>query len=383
MRVYVGPATIDSGGSENGAVRVDTGTMVVWRNIRISRYVQQPAGAPAAVILDPLRTGAADREADAVNTVDDYLKNAEVVNQAGVNVGIANADFVETVKGDDKNVGQLGGGFDRLIAQFARGFCELTVDQNAQLPETLTQEEWQNARQRAIKDGKKGMRDYGMRMDLNKLFHMDTAGITVNNAVTHLPMREPGEYNALFRAGSRKRFGVGQNTRVNVGDLFLCYIAPGFLRALTKNGYLPGLTVVQGAFGCGWQLLWNSPGAPVTPWSYIDAYTGLATAYRGAYVWSGAATYPKKIRRTGESDPAWPDAWQSYDYTSNTIHELGHCLYRRHADGEASAGGMVPAQHDPLADCICVMSYKSCEGQFCAKCLLALRGWDITSLNET
>ena len=36
-------------------------------------------------------------------------------------------------------------------------------------------------------------------------------------------------------------------------------------------------------------------------------------------------------------------------------------------------------RHDPAANnlSVCVMSYQNCEGHYCAKCLFALRGWNL------
>ena len=72
--------------------------------------------------------------------------------------------------------------------------------------------------------------------------------------------------------------------------------------------------------------------------------------------------------------------------TSNSAHELGHVQYRLHGPGadigRSPGGGASAANHDaiPNNESICVMSYKTCEGQFCAKCLFAFRGWDQSSI---
>src|SRR5205823_2524848 len=54
IRAYLGPDTFKGPGSDGtgmSAVSVETGTLVLWRNMRISRYVQQPVNNPSAALL--------------------------------------------------------------------------------------------------------------------------------------------------------------------------------------------------------------------------------------------------------------------------------------------------------------------------------------------
>lgn len=363
LRAYVGPKTLTSDGTGMGGVRVDTGTLVVWRNIRISRYARQAAGNPEPSQLLAQASAAPYNVADANN----YLRRAGVVNAAGANLGLPTADFSGT--GNASNV------FDGVIKQFARACCEVEIDRAAQLPEALSQADWQAARQQALADANAAMPGMGINYDLTNLLCMEAGSpVNVNNAVCNLPMRTPEAYNARLPAGSPQRMtipaggGASQADINNVDSLFWNVFVPGFLRALSGNGALPGITVLQGAFGSTWQIL---PGL-------LDGNSGIAIEYRGAFVWMGNNAYPTAIV------VPQPGFRLTYNFSCNTAHELGHTIYRRHAPGNdpgrGAGGGNSAAVHDPLADCICVMSYKTCEGQFCAKCLFAFRGWDISGM---
>jgi len=189
-------------------------------------------------------------------------------------------------------------------------------------------------------------------------------------SVSHLPVRSPQDYNARFgdlRVPHRiplDRGGLPVNLW-RMDALLLDYALPEFLRVVSREGRLPGLTLIQGANGHTWQALYRQV-----------SHSGLAKHFRGCFVWRGRDAYPESLS---------PDQFHlSYDFTSNACHELGHCLYRDHAPGhnpgQGEAGGATPADHDPPETARCVMSYQNSTGQFCSKCLFALRGWDIRGI---
>jgi hypothetical protein len=76
----------------------------------------------------------------------------------------------------------------------------------------------------------------------------------------------------------------------------------------------------------------------------------------------------------------WP-----YSLSANGAHELGHCLCRDHqapipgrdvnSHQVQTANGATPA----VTDDVCIMGYKACYGEFCGRCVLALRGWKTKS----
>jgi len=370
FRAYVGPDTLANDGSDERAVRVDTGTLVVWRSIRISRYVQMPyAGTPHTDLVTQfqVKTGIPAGPDNA----DEYLERAHV---AEFNFGtgsytrhpLPEADLDETMPVSTFAAGQP---FDRIVAQFARAFCEVVLDGRL---ETLTDAEWNQARQQALRDATEGANDRSLNLDLERLLFLEaTSPLTVANSVTHLPMRTDTAYNAGLPLNQQiDPHEDAAATEDEVERLWWDYMLSGFIRALTHDGFMPGLTVVQAAYGSSWQLC----GTP----RMIGDSSGYAVQYAGAFVWAGQAFYPTP-------PPRISDAVGCYDYTSNVCHELGHCLYREHAPGDpppgsSAAGGIKTALHDTLTDCICVMSYARCEGQFCAKCLYALRGWDMREI---
>ncbi len=145
---------------------------------------------------------------------------------------------------------------------------------------------------------------------------------------------------------------------------------------MTSTPISPGFTIVQGGFGCTWQLTGD-----------LGNSSGWSLEYRGGTVWAGNDWYPTAVN-VPPPGPRVNPPWGGYNFTCNTIHELGHVMYRLHAKGNdpqrSEGGGATTSGHDsivtPLNGSVCVMSYKTCEGQFCAKCLFAFRGWDITKI---
>ena len=69
-------------------------------------------------------------------------------------------------------------------------------------------------------------------------------------------------------------------------------------------------------------------------------------------------------------DPARLD---DFGYSALMAHEWGHCLFHSHAPPRPEPGAT--AIHDPKENGYCVMTYLPNEGDFCAKCVFALRGW--------
>jgi hypothetical protein len=100
------------------------------------------------------------------------------------------------------------------------------------------------------------------------------------------------------------------------------------------------------------------------PRDWIPATTsGTATRYRGAFLYFGEEFY----------------ADYHYDASSNTLHELGHVLYMKHHWLDSSNDpGHDAVDHD-YGD-MCVMSYRNCDGDYCGRCLLHLRGWNINAI---
>jgi hypothetical protein len=382
LRAFLGPPTLNGPGSDGqgaSAVRVDTGTLVNWRSLRISRYVRQPANAVDATLLDDARANAVALNIGnivlpAVATATDYLRRVFAADGTGalqgVN-GLREADFSFVVPAP--------GGFDPLPVQWARSFVEVEIDRaaNGGAAEALDNAEWERARQQAVRDGQGAMGALGLNLDLDRLFYMGAhkpAGLTVNNAVVHLPMRSIQNYNDPAVAPAlpaARRISAGGNTVARIQDLIGNYMIPGFIRTLSFNGYTPGLTIVQAAYGCTWTMFSNDAQG-----NYSNS-SGESFDYHAGALWGGAAAYPTAPLVPAPVPVRLP--WANYGFTSNVCHEVGHTLFCLHANPPEAFNAI---RHDPAANnlSVCVMSYQNCEGQFCAKCLFALRGWDLSLL---
>lgn len=383
IRVYLGPPTIPSNGADATAVRVDTGTFVVWRQMRISRYVQMPNNAPAAELV---RAGAqwpynlTDMSAPPVRSNSEMYRAAAFVIRipptpaappggpapappAIQNVGMADASLDRT---GNSHTG--GTAFDGIRQQFAKAFCEITPDKPGNFPEPMTQTDWADAMDACITAATPRRASLGLaNLDLRVLLYREAGSpINVNNAMCLIPMRTVEDYNTNRGAGApalplRASIGGGptNNLATRIDNLFSLILLPAFQFSLSRRGLIPGIVMTQGPGGSTWQMFGNPPGGVG-----ISNFSGISTHFRGALVWWGNRFYASAIGTGG-----------FYDLTSNWIHELGHALYRDHAPG-GGTGGAVAAEHDPVAHTFCVMSYQRCEGQFCGRCLLAFRGWN-------
>jgi hypothetical protein len=356
IKAYIGPDTLKGPGSDGtgmNAVSVETGTLVLWRNLRMSRYVRQPVNNPAAVLLADVNNGIYN-----IGTNNVYLQKVFVVDSTGTNKGLSTSNF-------DMKVGTAGN-YDSIPVQFARAFLETELDPGFTVPEVMTQADCAAARQQAFDDATQGMGTLGLNLNLTQLMHME-GGSTVNmaNAVTHLPMRTRQAYNALVPAA--QQVGTGGNSVARISRLFWQYAWPGFMRYFTGNGYRPGFTVIQAAYGATWQV-----------WNGIGNNSGVSLEYRGVFLWGGDDFYPTAVT----VPPAVRPPWGAYGFTSNVAHEIGHGIYRLHGPGQdpdnGAGGGANVNRHDSMTGnkSLCVMSYQTNEGQFCGRCLLAMRGWD-------
>ena len=381
FRAFLGPPTVNGAGSDGKgatAVKVDTGTFVIWRHLRISRFVQQAVNNVSATLLaDAQAAGGLTTNVQLQNrynllsTANGYLqfRAVSVIDSTGTNLGLSAPDFSTAVSGGPP-------AFESLPVQWARAFVEVEIDRAASvnLPETMTQADWDAARRQALADGLSGMGTIGINIDLRRLLFLEPGApaIAVDQAVCNIPTRTPETYNQGVAAA--KRIGTGGNTVDHIEDLLENYALAGFLRFFTSNGYCPGLGVVYGAMGAGLQVYRRKD------------FSGLALEYRGAFLWYGAATYV--------TDMASPFAASHngnfpYSFTCNVCHELGHVVFRAHAPGhdpgEDDAGGAKAANHDKNTPTdnnlsVCIMSYQTCEGEYCGKCLLSFRGWNMAQI---
>lgn len=365
------------------ATLVETGTFITWRNIRFSRLARFNLPAPTALNAHML-------EHASVNGQNKYKK---------IPVGARWMwDFIAVKYGESAGMGlhnirvegtlsdgKVGSPWDPIHAHFARAFCELDCDPNFNRP--VTQQEWTDGVDMGLKDGKLlGIGRFNLALDIDKLFYKDAtaAGWGIDHTTGFLfPAMTPLEYDNAM-GGVAYLTGAGnQANRRNLGSWISDWLYYGFIRSIAKQGYLPGFTIVHTVHVTN---IGNESG------DFNLNFSGLATHYNAAYNIFGGDNY----KYPGGSWAGWPEkigakSWFGYGYDSNVLHEIGHVLYKEHdagLHGGSPAGGPQPNYHDNagyIPDVnvdepphgTCVMSYRNCEGQFCAKCNMGLRGWNV------
>ena len=391
LRVWVhDPEMVSEDARKKGegmeAARVETGTLVVWRNVRWSRLATLKLPAPGdlnahmvAKAKIPPDTDPASGASRAQRWMWTYLAIAEGKT---VGRGLAKIEIDGPVSD-----GKKGAAFNPIHVNFARGFCELDCD--PKFFRDITEQEWRDARDLAVEDGKRvGARELDLMVDVDLLFFRDAgaAAFKIDHKTGFLfPARRPRDYDTdnasgtvLFASNAGELDAVNK-TRDKVGSLITSYMYPGFFRSISKNGYLPGFTIVHALFSTN--LMSDNAGGG----ELVSGASGMAQHYNGAYNFFGCeGQWPEKV-----GDPVW----FGYGYTCNVLHEIGHVLYKEHdagLHGGKPAGGPMPQYHDNAGYVTeatakttepphgtCLMSYRACEGEFCAKCCAGLRGWNV------
>ncbi|HOE96379.1 MAG TPA: hypothetical protein PK847_07305 [Candidatus Sumerlaeota bacterium] len=350
LRVYVGPPTLDSNGADDQAVAITTGTMVVWRTIRLSRYIfrKDPAMANFPAAIEAAYAGPPYN----LNKETIYLR-CGLIKQDLTYVGMKQADMTPTGLRDNGPVG--AGNWEGPARQYAKAWCEFIIDPNVAIPEEPDAATQRAAFDAGVAYAKNFQGAMGVNWDLDKLFFFDArTPFTIN-------IREPAEYDALPGVTPAQKIGpippaAGNDPRDTM-SMVLNEFLNGMLSYYSKKGSLPGLTFIQYPMGCIWDV---TSGALRGPTNGPHMTSGVSLHFRGAYLWYGERIY--------SNQPSFP-----YNVSSNTCHELGHSLYAVHQP--SPFGGGIAARHD-AADW-CVMSYNFCEGQYCGKTLALLQGLDI------
>lgn len=329
FRAHRGTLRLKDDGTEDDAVRVDTGTLVTWRNVRISRYLRKDVSTPFwPDFMEDLKSSGFSDELD-------YLTESGAADDHRSLVGLPTLDFTG------------------LARSFACAFCEVETDGDLSVPEPIPGEEYVAAHARARTEAIRGMNEIGRTWDIDTILYPAPVSGT-----SHLPellsLREPGRYNAKLLGGDPKRIrmdgSVATPREARALDSLTMYLYAGIVRTLSREGALPGLTILQSSNACTWQTL-----------KIVDDFGGLAFEHRAYFVVKGN------------------DSWTRSDaFAHVNAHEAGHCLFLEHApDPLNSAAGIVANKHDPLthADHYCTMSYIGGEPGFCSECLRVLRGW--------
>jgi len=387
FRAFLGPDTFNGAGSDGTglqAVRADTGTLVIWRNLRMSRFLRQTMTGWAA-LKDKMvnqHHGRVDNAALGANDKRDWSKRFGVTSAANAWVGLPDLDFDTISDGKWKTTTHTGSDEDGIRIALAKAFCEFETDPGFVANEAMTQAEWDAAVLCGIADAKDvylPSDQFAGHFDVDTLYYREVANADINNVNCGFifPARNAFAYAAANGLGHALLTGPDGDLWKSqvIRSIFFSYLYPGFLRHITHNGVLPGVTIVQGP------ALTNLESET----GYEMGLLGIGTAFNGAFVVSGQAAYATKIGNL-------PDI--GYGYTACVVHEMGHCIFKVHAPGHGgSAGGTRENRHDSNGNLTVAGNNANGEpkgepkhGTFCSRCLMQLRGWNIlgnTILNDT
>lgn len=321
LRVFLDPANGKaSDGTEPFAVKQETGTFVVWRILRFSKYLrwEYPAG-----------TTAAERQ---------------------------------SCRGDLGDFDISG-----IIAdEYRKAWLDVTVEPDASAPQAITHAQWQAAMQFAKARVNAGGTQ---RYDLNALLPDGVA----NPSPGLMNFIAPAAYDAAPKAppppGGWLQATTDPNFWGNMATIFHA-VKDEIIHFFSKNA-ISGVTVIQSPLMASYAVTAPAgvPARPLTPWRN----SGWGTSRRGCYVVLGNLAYV--------GDPAAVPpvaATMPYDHHRNSLHEIGHVLYGVHqytdvAQVNVTTGGTLD-EHD-YHD-LCVMGYMICSGGFCGRCVLNQAGWN-------
>ncbi len=308
----VGPQASD--GTEDFAVKEETGTFAVWRILRVSKYLRW-----------------------------DYPATATAVQQTRCGGALGAFDFA----GD-------------ITTEFKRAWFDVTLERDAATRHDITQAEWLSAIQWAKSRARPST---SRRYDLATLLPESGSGGLNNDNPGVLNFLTQAQYDAAPKStpaplGGWPSTPANANTYWNdMGEIFHA-LKDEFVHFFSKNA-VSGVVVLQAPTVSSHRPDAH-PGMPGTPFTN----SGWGTAYRACWVIFGQNVY------TGPNFP--------YDHTRNCLHEVGHVLfgvhqYTRTTQVNVSTGSPFDAHdyHD-----LCIMGYMRCDGGFCGRCVLNRAGWD-------
>jgi hypothetical protein len=313
LRAYIGPPTLPSDGTEATAAMCETGTMVVWRRIRIAKYLQWPYPAGWVAPPAPPATGP--------TTLVGGMQ-ARIINMQ--NITLAN-----------------------VAAEYRKAYCEMIIESTAAV-HVLTTAEWTAAR------------NYAVSKITAPGIEMSVMLPATNSTPFMFPLASFAQYNA--GVAGHPPFIPYTNIAVYWTQVrsLLSQLIDGFVDHFSGNA-LP-FVVMQAPFGDALTYSGTVPG--MYNGGYLST-SGQATSSRGCHLWWGSWFYNQF----------------AYGLDANTVHETGHCHYGPHQwtqlTGTTLSGGF-PTEHDRHDRC--VMGYIAMPGDFCGRCLLRLRGWDIAPI---
>jgi hypothetical protein len=424
MRIFLDPISGDpSDGTGAAAVAFETGRFTVTKHVLWSRYLPKPApNFPALNSVDGMqaRLTLLGYDAGPIDGKDGPLTRKGVtafqVNHPPLPHNGQWSD-AGTQTALDATVTQfIGGGgpvytngfgpavgpfvFATATAQFQVMYCELEIEPAITGGSQLTSAQYRDAIHWAIAQchATRG----GLGAATRNVLQMFTEEFETPFL---FQIVHPRQYNRARGAGFPAAVAGGAGdfagywndaASVIYNDngllqLFLRYLTGGASAANPPTANLtrystPGLTVVS-AMSASW-LFWSAQeaGLVAPPAINVAQASGIATKERAASVYGGVGVYASWI-------------YLGDGYTKNALHEIGHTLYLRHQFTGSQLGTWLHAEgnfredHDSLTtvpnpqnlpDTVpydrCLMGYQPSDGDFCGKCHLKIRGWDISQM---
>lgn len=406
LRVYVGPPTKDVEGSSPEAIKAETGTLVVWRTVRVSRHVRQPGCATQGELPAYLnKDGVPAKLAGSLGALPDLdLKGAAAKELARAFCELIldpQALTPAPVKdvGPDllviaKEMGTKHKTLNRpsLCAQMSIFRCplaptvgdttgtKLEVQLGAKTlePGTVTirpkggGKDAAVASDEAAKDGalaplkpdvvrgtvsyttgkvtvefasSQAGKDYDVCFYPTNLVDLD-ALLTFPDASPFLfNLKLPSDYNAAIKAGTLP-MTVASDGKPGNHYMYTDDRAAGLCKNWLMQALVHAVDKNRGFY----------PGLVVIQAVALDSYSAIwpSGTQEGKAVGSGVYLFGKTVS------------------SGLALHELSHALYLQHAP---TAQGNKAHLHD-AAD-TCVMSYDANDGDYCGQCVASLRGMTV------
>lgn len=431
IRVFLDPVSgWPSSGTEPFAVAEETGRFAIYKHVLWSKYLPKPApvfpllnsieGVQARLAVLGYDVGKIDNHDGPLtrDAVSAYQANYLLLPPNGKwNDPATQTELEKTISEYINGGGSLYvSGFGPVVspfdfevarAQFRQLYCALeiepTIESNVP-PPTLDAAQWGNAFLWARQKAHNAQATYGLNLTRNV-----NAMFLPNFKTPFLfEICHPKQYNRTRGAGFSAA-GTASHFKAywldaaiiiyaddGLLDLFLRYLAGAAGPAKPPTGKItpystPGMTVVPAMAAS--RLFWppQEPGqVQINIGSFMGCNaSGVARKERSCAVFGGRDYYKTWVYH--------PDG-----YTKNTLHEIGHILYLRHQFTGNIINGIPNWQHaganfredhhstttvldpslipPPVLYDRCLMGYLHCEGQFCGKCQLKIRGWDISQM---
>ena len=416
MRIFLDPnGGLPSNGTEADAVVHETGRFVVWKHVMWWNYLPKPApsfpalnsarGVQARLAVLGYDTGGLDGVAGPITqaaiqafqtnypplpTNGDWQHAATRTQLNMVVTQYINGGGPGYVTGFGPNVPAFN--FLHADQQFRWMYAELELNPTirASSPQKLTAAQIQPALRWAISQAQPTFAT----VDLSAMFsdEYQTPYLFEVRHPLHYNRVKAAAYPAFAPGGSGNYDAYWQWAAAAIYNdnallqLVLRYIAGGASSRRAPGPNLtrlscPGVTMVAAMAAS--RLFWPPSElgqVQITIGNFAGCQaSGIATKERGASVYGGVSYYATWVYA--------PDG-----FTKNTLHEFGHTLYMRHQftgpnylhpgnfrEDHDSRTAANPANVGQVYD-RCLMGYLPCEGEFCGKCHLKLRGWDISQM---